>query len=103
MDPCDFQQVVGENWSHASSLPAALGMFQNVLLDWNEIAFENIFTRKKRIHRCLDGVQRSLAFSPTSGSLKLETKLKNELMLFYNTKRLFECISLQLIGFACVI
>lgn len=52
---------------------------QEALTKWNKTVFGNIFVRKKRLYRRLDGTQRALAYSPNPGLIKLEEKLKKEL------------------------
>lgn len=103
MDRPDFQWVVEENWGQPSPLPEALDSFQNTLADWNKTMFGNIFTNKKRILRRLDGVQRSLASTPTPGLLKLEARPREELNAVLQHEESFGCKNLEVIGSGWVI
>lgn len=58
--------------------PGALGKLTHILVDWNKDAFGNIFFKKKKIKRRLDGVQSALPVATIASLLKLESRLKRD-------------------------
>ena len=53
-------------------------------MDWNKNQFRNIFTRKKILMARINGIQKAIAFKPSSFLLKLEVDLLRDLDLVLN-------------------
>lgn len=71
-----FEKFQKENRDSHIQLPSALEGFTHKLKSWNKDIFGNIFKRKWRIQRRLEGIQKHLSEEPTAGLLKLEARLK---------------------------
>lgn len=84
--------VVQRSWNNETNVAASLHSLSYSLQLWNKSVFGNIFQRKRRMLRCLEGMQAALARSPTTALLKLEDKLRNDLN---GTQRQEESIWMQ--------
>lgn len=75
----EFVKIVQESWSPESTIQENLQQLSLSLQHWNKYTFGNIFQRKRRLTRRLEGIQTCLARHPTAALLKLEEKLRLEL------------------------
>lgn len=57
---------------------ASLKNFTEKLVEWNRDTFGNIFWRKKKLNRQMEGVSKAMETRLTVGLLKLERNLKRE-------------------------
>ena len=83
LDPT-FLDVVSQAWGGANNLVEAVDSFTRNVVDWNKNQFGNIFTRKKILMARINGIQKAIAFKPSSFLLKLEVDLLRDLDLVLN-------------------
>lgn len=79
LDHKDFAQLVQDSWVGGNVITQKLGSLAQALQRWNKTVFGNVFQRKRRLLRRLEGIQRAMAQLVTPGLLKLEEKLRDEL------------------------
>ena len=83
LDPT-FPDIVSQAWGGANNLVEAIDSFTRNVVDWNKNQFGNIFTRKKILMARINGIQKAIAFKPSSFLLKLEVDLLRDLDLVLN-------------------
>lgn len=60
-------------------MAASLRKFLEKLKSWNNDTFRNVFRRKKRLTKRLEGVQHAPSLNAVEGLLKLERRLREEM------------------------
>ncbi|XP_052112461.1 uncharacterized protein LOC127744218 [Arachis duranensis] len=74
----DFGNVVNTSWNIQGSWTEGISNFKSRITDWNRSVFGNIFQRKQKILRRLQGINLSLGQSPNSFLEKLQKDLWGE-------------------------
>lgn len=75
----DFLNVVNNSWNDNGDIDDNLNNLKRKLMLWNKNNFGNIFARKKRLMARLEGIQRKLTQGHSTGLIKLERKIRQEL------------------------
>lgn len=75
----DFLSISSNIWRAASSSTEALDQLQVKALQWNRESFGNIFYRKNRILKRIEGTQRALSLHPNSFLVNLDNDLNRDL------------------------
>lgn len=74
-----FQDFIVQNWkAHIPRVPA-LKCLPEDLSTWNTMVFGNLFRWKRKLWKCLEGIQLRLAISRGRHLIKLEAKLRRKL------------------------
>ncbi|KAL8161268.1 hypothetical protein V2J09_012757 [Rumex salicifolius] len=76
---CEFQEFVAEHWQYGADLPSALENLVVHLNTWNKDVFGNLFRRRNRLWRRIEGAQAKLCFHASVGLMRLEQELRSEL------------------------
>ncbi|KAL8141079.1 hypothetical protein V2J09_007100 [Rumex salicifolius] len=93
-----FQQFLVQNWNKELHLSASLANLSVQLSAWNRKVFVNMFRRRNRLWRRLEGVQCALCGHPTPGLIRLEYRLRSllsevlEQIHIINTKFFHVCV-----------
>lgn len=74
----DFQNMLKREWHWRGDVMCSLKSLAEKLRAWNRDTFGNIFWRKKRLTRRLEGVAKALDVKTSVRVLKLEMKLRSE-------------------------
>ncbi|KAF7839279.1 reverse transcriptase [Senna tora] len=74
----DFQVLVKNNWSRATSIDEGLALIREQAKLWNKNVFGNIFLRKNRLIKRLNGINVALQNRHNPGLIKLEQELSSE-------------------------
>ncbi|XP_074298293.1 uncharacterized protein LOC141629143 [Silene latifolia] len=77
----DFKNFIDTNWPSKGIFPTRLGELSHKLQTWNEEVFGNIFCKKEELMARIKGCQRELSISRVSYLIKLEARLRKELVL----------------------
>lgn len=85
----EFEKVIEENWNKESSTMENNLKLAPILEAWNREHFGNIFKRKDRLMRRLNGVQKALTTNHHGGILKLERRLRQELEATLHQEEIF--------------
>ncbi|XP_030945010.1 uncharacterized protein LOC115969488 [Quercus lobata] len=86
LDPT-FPDIVSQAWGGANNLVEVVESFTRNVVDWNKNQFGNIYTRKKILMARINGIQKAIAFKPSSFLLKLEVDLLRDLDLVLNQEK----------------
>ncbi|KAF7827106.1 reverse transcriptase [Senna tora] len=74
----DFINLAENSWKNANSINNGLCSIKEQPLIWNKLTFGNIFKRKKRVLRRLEGIGRALSEGPNHFLANLEHELSCE-------------------------
>lgn len=74
----DYFWWMEKEWEWNGDLMSSLECFAEKLRCWNRDTFGNVFSKKRRVQRRLEGVVRALDVQATPGLLSLERELKRE-------------------------
>lgn len=75
----DFMSMLRREWSWGGDLTHSMKCLAEKLNAWNRDTFGNIFWKKRKLRRRLEGACNALEERSSVGLLKLEMKLKREL------------------------
>lgn len=70
--------MLEKEWEWEGDLMCLMKCLSKKLLAWNRDTFGNIFKRKRRLQRMLEGVEGGLDVRVSPGMLRLQRKLKKE-------------------------
>ncbi|KAF7812763.1 ribonuclease H [Senna tora] len=77
----EFINLAENSWKNTNSIANGLNQIREQAVIWNKTTFGNIFKRKNRVLRRLEGVGRALALGPNSCLVDLEHELSCEYQL----------------------
>ncbi|KAL8153484.1 LOW QUALITY PROTEIN: hypothetical protein V2J09_011244 [Rumex salicifolius] len=85
----EFQSFVADNWKPGAQLPSALKMLAENLNALNRGVFGNLFRRRDRLWRRIEGAQHKMCEQPSYSLMKLESELRQELDVILELIHLF--------------
>lgn len=74
----DFENMLKRKWQWSGDFMCSLKCLAEKLHAWNRDTFGNVFWRKSRLRRRLEGIAKELDVRPSVGLLKLKMNLKRE-------------------------
>ncbi|KAL8129303.1 hypothetical protein V2J09_018458 [Rumex salicifolius] len=75
----EFQSFMRNHWQQGAKLSSALANLATHLESWNRDVFGNLFRRRDRLWKRIEGIQRELCVRPNGGLMRLEQQLRGEL------------------------
>ncbi|XP_021730835.1 uncharacterized protein LOC110697764 [Chenopodium quinoa] len=84
-----FEEFVSASWDNTAPLFPFLKEFAQKLNHWNKVHFYNIFRKKYELWARLEGIQKALKAGAPMHILKLEEKLKKEMLDILEQEEIF--------------
>ncbi|XP_015936169.1 uncharacterized protein LOC107462117 [Arachis duranensis] len=75
----EYKEVINDTWKLGEGLPQKLNLLTNGLKTWNKEVFRDVFRRKERALRRLNGIQKSPDYGSNQFLYRLEKELTEEL------------------------
>lgn len=82
-----FYEFVRKNWNSGAPIVPFLKQFAEKLNKWNREEFYNIFRKKSELWARISGVQTLLSKGRQTHLIKLEAKLRREMMQFWMMRK----------------